>query len=557
MRAGDETPARRRRATLRRWLGRDRAALAASGLLIADGVAGLGFAYALAVLVAGLGGPGRRIGLAAAVCGALLMTRGVLAEASVVMGARSAARARQAVRVRLSGALLRQPPDGPAGAMASLVCDAVDALEGYAARYRPAQVAARWVPVLIGLGMAAASWVSALIVFATLVPFGALMALAGGAAAEESHRQLTALTRLSGMFADRLRHLPTILAFTAEDRETAVLAAAAEELRRRTMAVLRIAFVSTGGLEFFAALSVALVAVYAGFDLLHALPFRAPETLTLQRAFFVLAAAPEFYAPLRRLAAAYHDRQAAETAVARLMSVMPDEDPPEAAPPPAWRAPPELRLEGLTIVYAGAAAPAVAGLDLTVPAGRIGVLVGPSGCGKTSVLRALLGMAPVSGGRIVVDGMARDSLAGAVGWLGQTTLLVPGTLAENLVLGLGARGVSAAELRAVAEAAGLGAVLDGRAGGLEMMIDERGSGLSGGERRRIGLARALLAGRHLLLLDEPTAHLDAASAALVIAAIRHAAGTRTVLMATHDAALAAIAEVGLVLAPGGSQALVV
>ncbi len=544
------TPARRRAAFLRATLPHESAARAAAWLLVADGAVGLAFAASLACLIGRLAATGRPALRLAAASAALLLVRGLLAEAAISQGARAAARARHRVRANLARALLRRPSDRPVGEIATLVCDTVEALHAYVARYRPARFAAGVVPMLVGLGVALASPISAAILFATLIPFTALMILAGGAAAEQSHRQLTALSRLSGLFADRLRQLPTILAFNAEAREAETLAAAADELRRRTMGVLRIAFISTGGLEFFAALSVALVAVYAGFTLLHLLPFAHRARLDLRRAVFVLAAAPEFYAPLRRLAAAYHDQQAAETAADRLMPILETEAAAAATslPPPRLAAPPSLGLHQLCLHHPGAPSPAVRDVSLFVPAGKIGVLLGPSGSGKSTILHALLGLVPLSGGAITINGTdlaAIGSLAGAVGWLGQTTLLVPGTLAENLALALPARTADAASLRAAAEAAGLGPLLARRPDGLNTRLDERGSGLSGGERRRIGLARAWLAGAPLLLLDEPSAHLDAASEQALVATLRAAAGPRTLLIATHSPALAAIADVVL------------
>ena len=190
--------------------------------------------------------------------------------------------------------------------------------------------------------------------------------------------------------------LPLVLAFQAEREETARLAAAADELRRRTMGVLRIAFVSSAGLEFFAALSVALVAVYAGFNLLGLMPgFITPfhfGHLDLARAFFVLALAPEFYAPMRRLAAAYHDRQAAETVAEGLM-VLEQEMPAPRDAAAALMEPPHLRFDHVTLRYPGEDRAALADFQLDVAPGECVALLGASGAGKTSVLNILLGLA--------------------------------------------------------------------------------------------------------------------------------------------------------------------
>ncbi|PVM94023.1 thiol reductant ABC exporter subunit CydD, partial [Caulobacter endophyticus] len=440
---------------------------------------------------------------------------------------------------REAAAALLAPGAPRGGAAVTAVMDGVEALDGHFSRFSPARSASAIAPLLL-IGLTAlASPVCAAIQLFTLLPFIAAMALAGMAAADASRRQFLALERLSALFLDRVRALPVVLAFQAENRVTSGLAGAAHDLSRRTQAVLRVAFFSSAALEFFAALSVALVAVYCGFNLLRLLPFPVPETLDLKRAFFALALAPEVYAPMRRLAAAYHDRQAAESAaltLARLPAPAP------AAAPLDLASAPQIRFEGVSVIYPGGEAAVFESFDLAAPAGKITALLGPSGCGKTTLLNLLTGLAPLSAGEVRV-GEARLSQAGAfasdLAWAGQSPLLLAGTLADNLAL---ARpGASRDELEAAARRAGLSDLLD-RRGGLDAALDERGGGLSGGERRRLGIARALLKPAPILLLDEPTADLDAAAESALIAAIREAAAGRTTLIATHSEALAAVAD---------------
>jgi ATP-binding cassette subfamily C protein CydD len=426
--------------------------------------------------------------------------------------------------------------------MVTVAVDAVEQIDGYLSRFLPAQRAAGAVSLLVLLAAACASPVAAGIMAVTLVPFTALMILAGGAAADQSRRQFDALARLASMFADRVRALPTILCFGAEAAQTRRLADAADKLRRRTLGVLKLAFISSAGLEFFAALCVALVAVYAGFDLLGLLPFPAPEHLSLARAVFVLALAPEFYAPMRRLAAAYHDRQAAETAADRLMAL-------EAAAltsvacQGALTKPPGIRFVAATVRYPGDDRPALDRLSFDAQPGEIVALLGPSGSGKTTALNLLLGLAPLTGGDVLVDGVSlgeAGSWTRSVAWVGQNPVIMPGSIGENVALSR--RDADPSEIAAAADRVGLGTLLRARPDGLNAQVDERGTGLSGGERRRIALARALLKHAPILLLDEPTAHLDAAAEAALIVAIRHAACGRTTILATHSAALARIAD---------------
>ncbi|RZJ84300.1 MAG: ATP-binding cassette domain-containing protein, partial [Brevundimonas sp.] len=385
---------------------------------------------------------------------------------------------------------------------------------------------------LLVIGAAAfASPVAAGILLFTLLPFIVGMALAGTAAARESRKHFEALERLSGLFIDRIRALPALLAFNAEARTAAEIARASDELETRTARVMRTAFLSSAVLEFFSALAVALIAIYCGFNLLRLLPFPVPETLDLPRAFFVLALAPEVYVPLRRLAAAYHDKQAAEAAAPSL--VVP-------APAPALRVrladgPPAIRFHDVSIAYDNRP-PVLEGFDLTVRPGQIVALMGPSGSGKSSLLHLLLGLAPLSQGQIELGGLKlnpADGLAADIAWASQNPVVLPGTLGENIALADPT--ACTGRLRMAADQAGLTSPLD-------RSLDERGGGLSGGERRRLGLARAMLKRAPVLLLDEPTAHLDPASEAAILGLIRDAARGRTTLIATHSPTVAALAD---------------
>ncbi|RZJ96556.1 MAG: thiol reductant ABC exporter subunit CydD [Brevundimonas sp.] len=529
-----EPPARGDRDT-RRWLAEAarpgaRSARIAAFLMVAEALPAIGFAASLALALAGMARPHAAVGWAVAAAASLIV-RGLIGLAAARRGAEAARAVRQNVRRRAFAGLVASGRAEPADAAAPV--EGVDALSGYVARFTPLRIAATVTPLLLVSVMAVASPFASGLVLLTLIPFIAGMALAGMAAGEESRRQFEALARLSGLFLDRIRALPAVIAFQGQDGITAEVARASDDLARRTGRVLKIAFLSSGVLEFFAALAVALVAVYCGFNLLRLLPFPAPEQLDLARAVFVLALAPEVYLPLRRLAAAYHDRQAAEAAspmLARVAAAM-------GAPRAAQRSPaaPEIRFTGVAIAYAHAPA-VIEGFNLIVRPGQIVALVGPSGRGKTSVLNLLLGLSPLTRGQVQVDGRRlaeAGDFAGSVAWVGQDPVVLPGSVRANLALAR--KDAAAAEVEAAAQAAGLKVDLD-------RVLDERGGGLSGGERRRLGVARALVKDAPILLLDEPTANLDAAAEAAMIAAIQTAAVGRTVLIATHSPAVMALAD---------------
>lgn len=416
-----------------------------------------------------------------------------------------------------------------------LAIDNPEAIEGHAARYLPIRAAATLSPLLVAALVAPASWVAAAIMLATLLPFALGMALAGFAARKESDAQLAALTRMSGLFVDRVQNLPSILAFGVEGRIGRHLATATKEVADRTVHVLRIAFASSAIMEFFAALSVALIAVYAGFSLLGLLPFRAPEQLGLTEAFFALVMAPEFYLPIRRLATAYHEKQQGESAALRIDEEVRQIDQADISVR-LETMPKQLGLRNFALRYPDGQC--IGPFNGLWQSPGLHILHGPTGSGKSSLLKAIAGLIPIDRGELVADGTAIDPnmLAGKLAWAGQTVALFRGDLRNNIA----PCGTEYSDDALLALAARLGLEsMFGERNGLDAIIDHRGSGLSGGERRRIGLMRAIASGRPLLLLDEPTADLDDVAARAVIDLLSEAAQTCLIIAATHDDRLVA------------------
>ncbi|KUR70895.1 cysteine ABC transporter permease [Novosphingobium fuchskuhlense] len=465
---------------------------------------------------------------------ALMMLGGLLRLASQVgaqvLGFDEGRLLAQARRAELFPRLLALAgPSGPAlGATATLGIDHIAAEQARAARFDPVRQSATSAPLLVAAIVALQSWVAALILLATLIPFVIGMIFAGGAARQAADRQMAAITALSALYVDRIRHLPIIRHFAAEDRIARAAGRAAQDVAARTIAVLRAAFISSAVLEFFAALSVALVAVYCGFSLLGLLPFPAIEVLNYRSALFVLVLAPEFYLPMRRLAAAYHEKQLGEAAEKALADL------PQPSQRPARAA--SVLLRGVIVEWPGHR---IGPVSLELGAQGLVCITGPTGSGKTSLLAAIAGQVAPSKGAIAT------LPAEAIAWAGQVPLLLPTTLGDNLRLGKPE--ADDAAVTVAVSAVGLDALVARRAEGLNTAIDHHGAWLSGGERRRLGLARALIADRALLLADEPTADLDSASAERIIALLTSEARQRAIIVATHDERLVAAADTVIAL----------
>lgn len=430
------------------------------------------------------------------------------------------------------------------GELGELLLAHGEALEGYYTGYLPARLEVAVVPLAILVAIFPVEPVVAVILLCTAPLIPVFMMLVGWGAEAAGRHQLQALARMGGHFADRLKGLGLLRLYGRGEAELGGIRDAAEGVRVRTLKVLRIAFLSSTVLEFFASASVAMVALYLGLGYLGMLGGHGAGSLGV--GVFCLMLAPEFYGPLRRLAAHYHDRANALAAIAEVERLLgPEAAAPAVAAEPA-RAPelaqvrgPLLAAHGLYLRPHGAAADVVEDFSLELAPGRRLALLGPSGSGKSTVLEALAGWLPPREGRIVL----RPGLR--VGYAGQRPYLFHGSIADNLRLA--APAASAQRLHAVAEAAQVMRFAARLPQGLDTVIGERGFGLSGGEARRIALARLLLREPDLLLLDEPTAFLDADTEADLLDTLGAFARERAVIVATHSAAVRAWADAALTL----------
>jgi ATP-binding cassette subfamily C protein CydD len=462
-------------------------------------------------------------------------------------GEAAKARLRDAAFARLLA--IGPEDDRTVGERTALVVDRIEALEGYFARWVPAALLALLAPLLIAGIAALADPTSGLVLLVAGLAVPVAQAATGLGAAQASRRQFDSLQRLSGRFLDRMRGLPTLVLFNRQAAEAAALGAAAGELRTRTMRVLRVAFLSAGALELIAAAALACIAWRHGAGLLAG---GHPDPTA---ALFLVLLVPAFFAPFRAFAAAYHERLAAQGAAAALAPLLE----PDAAPPGLLleEVPPSVvvTFHDVHLTYDAARGPALAGLSFRVLAGETLVLTGPSGAGKTSVLRLLMGFRRPDRGRIAINGqditrLRPEELRRLAAYVGQRAHLFRATVRENIRF---ARPEATdAEVEAAAAAARVIEFAAALPQGLDTLVGEGGWGLSGGQAQRVAVARAFLRDAPLVLLDEPTAHLDPGTEAEVLDSLRRLCVGRTAVVATHSRA--ARGYLGRVLAIGAPPA---
>ncbi|MFT3731952.1 MAG: thiol reductant ABC exporter subunit CydD [Hyphomicrobium sp.] len=458
---------------------------------------------------------------------------------SAVTGLRSKAIAALAARSPLD---IGRPESGRA---ASIIAEQAEAVVPYIARFEAVRLRATIVPAVLFIAILSLSWAAALVLLiaAPLIPI--FMALIGWRAQAASEAQLAKSGDMNAFLLDRLRGMATIRTLDAVDATARRLRANAEDLRARTMAVLRIAFLSSAVLELFSALGVAMVAVYIGFHLLGQLPFGTwGGPLDLAQGLFILLLAPAFFEPLRDLSAVWHDRASGRAAIEALEGLASGgksliaSDHQETRKPTIWQAPARVTIENLDFRYDESLPLVLDGFNLSVAPGERVALVGSSGSGKSTLLALLAGLARPTRGSISIAGrqLTDETIADlrdGIAWIGQHPHIFAGTLASNVALG---RPVGRANIVKALKFSKLDELVQTRG---PDAIGENGVGISGGEALRLALARVMVRPQaRLILADEPTAHLDSATANDIAESLLTLASNKTVIIATHDLALA-------------------
>ena len=431
------------------------------------------------------------------------------------------------VLMALGPAILRGRHSGD---LAATAVDRVEAMDGFHSRWVPATAMAMFGPALVGLVALFVDWRSGVVLLLAglFVPFA--MALAGIGAGVAAKKQFVAMTRLQIRFLDRIRGISTIVLAGRAAEEGNNLAAAAKELRERTMRVLRVAFLSSTALDLAAA--AALIVIVLRFaPILHGHTTLAPTAL------FLVLLVPEFFAPLRGFAAVYGDRMAVE-GVADEFAALPEAPP--AVPAANIRS---VAAHGVTLAFEHVSfawdktQPVLEKLTFKVGSGEILLITGASGAGKSTIMDLILGFLAPQSGRVTINGADLDALVPAarinmLGWIGQKPVIFAGSIEENIRFARPS--ASETELADVISHAHLGELIKSLPQGIKTQIGEGGFGLSGGQAQRIAIARAFLKNAPLLLLDEPTAHLDPAVERDVLESLKHLAVGRTVVLATHS-----------------------
>lgn len=484
---------------------------------------------------------------------ALMLLRALLAYGRERASFEAGKRLRGHIRAAVMDKLTKLGPafikGKPAGSWASIVLEQVEDLQDFYARYLPQISLAGFIPILILAAVFPINWAAGLILLLTAPLIPMFMILVGMGAADANRKNFSALARLSGHFMDRLKGLSTLKLFHRGDAELKVIASASEEFRSRTMSVLRMAFLSSAVLEFFAAVSIAVLAVYFGFSYLGHLDFgyygahanisssTDPDMggipFSLFTGLFILILAPEFYQPLRDMGTHYHAKAQAIGAAEALITLL-EHPEPEFAGHVRINSIETLSADNLE-VFSVDGTRLLGPLSFELKEGERLALVGPSGAGKTSLLNALLGFLPYKG-HLLINGHELSALDLAhwrqhLAWLGQEPQLFHGTVRDNVALADPT--LPDDTLWHLLAEANISDFVKAQPLGLDAPVGEQSSGLSVGQAQRIALARALGQQASLFVLDEPTASLDSQSEQAVSSALNRAMAGKMCIMVTH------------------------
>lgn len=497
-----------------------------------------------------------------AVLPVVFIARGLCARFKTVAGMRAGQALRQSVRAELLANIGQRSPlwvrHQHSATLNNRVWDDVDALNGYYADYLPQITLCGIIPFIILVVVFPLNWAAGLILLITgpMIPLN--MAMVGMGAKNLQDAQIREMGRLSRHFLDTVRGLPTLKLFGLGKRQARSVERVSEDFRQRTMKVLKLAFLSSTALEFFSSVSIAILAIYIGFTYLGRFDFGTwDHGLNLATGLFILILAPEFYQPLRDLGTHYHAKAAAEAAAEGLLPLLnaPASEVPTDSPP-QWQpqGPIALSFQHVSARYPQARERALEDLNVELKAGQTLAVIGPSGAGKSTLMNLLLGFMPLEHGNLCANDLdvrqlKHDDWRKTLAWVGQRSALIKGSVADNLRMAA-LDDVDDMILWQALEQAQLKDWVQDLPDGLDTAIGEGGQPVSGGQARRISLARAFVRKAPLTLLDEPTASLDVDSEAQVINGLAQLKQQSTLIMLTHRLELLKLADWILVLEHG-------
>ncbi len=438
--------------------------------------------------------------------------------------------------MRLGPAYTRSLPGG-SGELTAAAVQGIEALDAYFSQFLPQLALAALIPLSILVAVFPLDWLSGVVLLVTAPLIPVFMILIGSASQAATRKQWTTLSRMSGFFLDSLQGLTTLKQLGCSREHAARIASASEQYRAVTMSVLRITFLSALVLELVGTISTALVAVEIGLRVLH-------YRLEFEQAFFILMIAPEFYWPLRQLGLRFHAGMSGAAAARQIFAVLDAPEAPAQATPPTEKPDfvlpfgetPEIEFRHVSYTYPGRTEMAVEDINFVLRSGQQTALVGASGAGKTTLIQLLLRFIEPTSGQILVNGRDLSTIPVEawrryLAWVPQQPHLFHGTLAENIRLGNPL--ASADEMRIAVNQARLDTFIHSLPDADATLVGEQGVRLSGGQAQRVALARAFLRNAPLLLMDEPTAHLDLQQEALLEESIRVLSAGRTVLTIAH------------------------
>jgi len=418
-----------------------------------------------------------------------------------------------------------------AGELATTTLEHTEALENYFSRYLPQQIIVSVLPVIMIACVMPVNWVVGVIFLVTgpLIPL--FMALIGMGAASASRNQFLAMAKMGGYFLDRLQGLTTLKLFGQAEAELQTIQQVSIDFREKTMDVLRIAFLSSAVLEFFSAIAVALVAVYVGLGLLGLIHFGPAVNISLQEALFVLLLAPEFFNPLKQLSVYYHDKASAVGAADNILKVL---EQPSINRDRRARIKSDFSIELQNVSKSYQQIEVIKPLYVQIKMGEKVALIGESGAGKTTLLNLLLGFEMATDGLVLINGekASQQNTAKNIAWAGQQSNMFYATIKDNISL-LDSE-LTDQQIDNAARQAGVTEFSQHLEKGLLTLVGEKGYGLSGGQVQRVALARAFVKNSPIVLLDEPTAHLDHQTKIKLLDVIDRLFKDKTLIIASHD-----------------------